>query len=346
MTKNNNYGKITAVAFITILIWVWADLALDEQFTVSNAKITVAKSPNAQLWVSFNDEPSISIRNISFTGPASRIAEVRRKTNEGSLTFEFFLAAEQHNITGPGEHTINLLEIIKNSAEIKQLGLTAEACKPEKVTVNAVKLVKKTLTIKCIDSDQNPVKTSTTEPAQIEALVPVDWSGEKLIARIQLTTAEIDQARLAPVKKTPYIELTAGQYRDILTPVKITTPAQEDLLRTDTIKNTTLGVLLSPVLQGNYKVEIFNLNEVLRPIAIRATPEAKRAYENMPYQVILQINDSDKETASTEPLRTELIYNFPREYLRKNEILLNQQPDTARFKLAPLTTDGPDSPTN
>jgi len=73
---------------------------------------------------------------------------------------------------------------------------------------------------------------------------------------------------------------------------------------------------------------------VLGAITIRATADAKRAYEQMPYQVILQIDDEDSR--SEEPLRRELIYNFPDQYLRTDDIRLNQQPVTARFELTPL----------
>ena len=74
-------------------------------------------------------------------------------------------------------------------------------------------------------------------------------------------------------------------------------------------------------------------------ISIRATPEAKRLYEKMRYQVILEIDDSDKDAQSTEPLRRELIYNFPAEYVRRGEIVLNQQSVTARFRLTALPAE-------
>jgi hypothetical protein len=99
-------------------------------------------------------------------------------------------------------------------------------------------------------------------------------------------------------------------------------------------------------------------------IAIRATPEAKRAYDNVRYQVILEIDDSDKdvqmpdfgETASAgadkstgpgakEPVhagvRRQLVYNFPEEFVRKDEIMLNQSPVQARFRVVPLSVEGP-----
>jgi hypothetical protein len=85
-----------------------------------------------------------------------------------------------------------------------------------------------------------------------------------------------------------------------------------------------------------------NLDEVIRAIAIRATPDGKRAYEQMPYQVILEIDDEDAK--STEPLRRQLIYNFPSEYDRKEEIVLNQPPVIARFKLNPLPPSAPPLP--
>jgi hypothetical protein len=79
-----------------------------------------------------------------------------------------------------------------------------------------------------------------------------------------------------------------------------------------------------------------NLPEVIGGITIRATSEAKRAYEEMRYQVILEIYDED--AMSTEPLKRKLIYNFPAKYVRKGEIELKNpdQPAEAKFKLIRL----------
>ena len=51
----------------------------------------------------------------------------------------------------------------------------------------------------------------------------------------------------------------------------------------------------------------------------------------MAQKVILEIDDED--TKATELLRRKLIYNFPIEYLRNDEIVLKQQPVLAQFKL-------------
>jgi hypothetical protein len=334
MVKKVKYGKILVVVFITVLIWVWADLALDEVFSVSSVNIT-AKSTNPGLWVSFGDKSSAFIDKMVLKGPASKVADVRRKLNDGSLVLEFFLDPGQtETIASPGEYTLPLLAFLRQSDQIKRLGLTVESCEPQTLSVKVVGLDKKLLTIKCIDEAQNAIKAATIEPKQLDAFVPKDWSGEKLTANVQLTRREIDQARLSAVEKTPFVELAAGQIRELQRTVKITMPPEEDLLADYTITTARLRFSLSPNIQGKYRVVVDNLDEVIRTITIRATADAKRAYEKMPYQVTLQIDDED--AASAEPLRRNLIYNFPDEYLRKDDIGLNQQPVTARFKLIPL----------
>ena len=55
MIKKIKYGKILVIVLLTVLIWVWTDLALDEEFTVSGVEISIAKSTNPALLVSFGD---------------------------------------------------------------------------------------------------------------------------------------------------------------------------------------------------------------------------------------------------------------------------------------------------
>jgi len=339
MAKKVKFGKILVIVFLTVLIWVWADLALDEEFFVSNVAISIAKSTNPSFWVSFDDESSVSIEKMALKGPASKVADVKRKLNDGSLIFEFFLDAETEGMVNPGEYHLSVLNSLKKSDQIKQLGLTVESCQPKTLPVRVVRLVKKNLTVMCVDEAQNTLNAAIAEPTQVDMFVPVDWGGEKLIAKVQLTRREIDQARLLAIEKVPSIELAIGQIREVTSAVKITMPPDEDLLADYTITTATLIFSLSANLQGKYRVVIANLDEVIRAITIRATADAKRAYEKMPYQVILEIKDEDAK--STEPLRRELIYNFPDEYLRKDEIRLNQQPVIARFKLIPLLAPEP-----
>jgi len=336
MVRKVNYGKILIVIFLTVLIWVWADLALDDELPVSGATISIAKSTSPNLWVSFDDdESSVSIDNILLKGPASRIGNARRKLNDGSLVLAFFLDAEQEGLTDPGEHPLDVLAFLKKSSQTKELGLTVESCEPDKLSVNVVKLVKKSLTVKCFDENGDSLKAESI-PSKVDMFVPEDWEGEQLIAEVQLTRGEVEPARWAPVEKRPYVELAAGQRREAATPVKIKLPSEEERLSNYTITAATPGIILSLTLQGKYDVEIDNLPEVIGGITIRATLDAKRAYEKMRYQVILEIYDED--ALSTEPLKRELIYNFPAEYVRKGEIELKNpdQPVIARFKLKRL----------
>ena len=78
------FSKIAIVISLTALIWVYADLALDEPFPVSNAAIVMAKS-DPGLWASFNGQSSAAIGNIVLKGPASKISDVKRRLKDGSL---------------------------------------------------------------------------------------------------------------------------------------------------------------------------------------------------------------------------------------------------------------------
>ena len=336
MVKKIKYGKILVVVFLTALIWVWADLAKTEKFPVSSVTVTVARSTNPALWVSFSDgESSISIQDIILKGPASRVSDVRRRLDAGSLSLEFFFDAEARAMTEPGRNLLNVLNFLKQSDQIRQLGLTVESCSPKTVDVYVVKLVKKSLTVECLDENRVPLKAETIEPAKVDMFVPADWQGEKLLARVSLTEREIDQARATPVPKTPYIELAPGWIRRAPQTVKITTPPGEDRRSDYTITASTLGIALSPTLQGKYRVEVSNLSEVISAIAIRATPEAKRAYELQPVpSVTLYVLDGDEKTSAEQ--RRKVVYNFPEEYLRDNQIALRGQGVEARFKLIPL----------
>jgi len=333
MIKKINYGKIAVVVFITVLIWIWADLALEDEFSVSSGIISIAKSTRPNLWVSFNDEPSVSINKIVLKGPASKIADAKRKLKEGSLVFEFFLDPEQEPaMVGPDK--LDVVTFLKQSDQIKQLGLTVKSCDPNTLSVNVVELVKRALPVKCFDVEQNPIEGAAIEPAQVDMFVPEDWEGAKLEAKVSLTRSEINQARLSAIEKIPYIELAVGQLREATKTVKITTPLEPDDLE-DYLITATLSIALSPALQGKYRVEITNLNTVMSAIAIRATPEAKRAYELQPFPpMTLYILDDDKKT--TDEQKRKVVYNFPEEFVRNDEIKLKGQPVEARFKLIPL----------
>lgn len=334
MVSKIKYGKIAVVIFLTVLIWVWTDLALDEILPDRPATIVVDESANPKLWVSFNQASSADIK-ITLSGPHAVIVDARRKL-KGGKGIEFTFDVAQENMDKPGDYSLGLLVFLQKDKETRRLGLAVESCEPEILDVNVVELVEKSLTVECFDEDGIPLEVESIEPKKVDMLVP----GDRRTARVQLTRREIEQARLLAVKKTPYIVLAAGQIREGATAVKIKMPPEEDRLSDYTITKTTLSVALSPTLLGEYSVNVTNLPEVLGPIAIRATPEAKRAYESQPLPLMtLYVFDVDAKIG-VEEQRKAVVYNFPPEFVRKDEIKLKnpQQSVEAKFRLIPLSS--------
>lgn len=341
--------KIVATVIFTLLIWVFADLALDEELTISNLKLSVAKSVNPALWVTFSGQSSVPLEKVVLKGSARKIAELRQRINAGRFIREFYFDPENEKMASPGEHLLDVADFLKGTDSIRQLGLTVTSTDPNTLTVSVVELQKKQVVVRCLDDNQNLLKVASIEPAQVEAFVPAERGGAALEAKVSLNRREIEQARLAPIEKTPMVELAPGQNREAASSVKITLPKEQERLQEYLITSVRLGVSLSANLEGKYKVELLNPETAMGSVAIRATPEAKRAYENMRYHVILEIDDSDKDSrpdksspAAGEPapeIRRDLVYDFPPEFLRKDEIALNQPPVQARFRLVPIAAE-------
>jgi hypothetical protein len=83
-------------------------------------------------------------------------------------------------------------------------------------------------------------------------------------------------------------------------------------------------------------VEIENYNEVVS-FFIFATLDAKNAYESRNFGITLEILDEDEKKPPETIHRRDVVYNFPHEYLEKNEIRLDGEPGEAKFKLIPLS---------
>lgn len=331
MFRKFKYGKIAVVVFITALIWIWADLALDETLPDKPATVIVDESANPNLWVSFNQASSTAIR-VTLSGPHTAIAEQDRKLKEGQrLVFYFDAAGEK--MDKPDDYTLTLLPFLQKKQEIKRRGIKVISCKPDTILVSIVELVKKSLQVQCLDEADNPL-TATVKPSQVEMLVPRDWSG---VARIVLNEGEKEQARLAAIEKKPFVSLVpGGPIRRASDTVKITVPPQEDPRQDYTITTASLSIALSPTLLGQYNVKVNNRNEVLGPFAIRATPDAKRAYEQQTFSsMTLYILDDDKNRTGVQ--RRKVVYNFPANYIRRDEIELKQQPVEAQFELIPIS---------
>lgn len=341
MAKKIKLGKSAIVISLTVLIWVWADLAQEREFSIPTVTIRIAGSINPTLLATLKDEhgsptSSSAVYNVQLRGPASKIAEVEQMRNKGTLQREFFFDPEDQGMTKPGEHSIDVLNLLKQNKQIKDLGVTVEAAEPPSLTVSIHQLVKKSLTVRCFDENGLLRQEASIDPAEVKAFVPEDQTP---IAKVRLTSSELERARGSVIPKVPYVELPGGQQRDVSVKVKVTMPAAEDVLSEQTIGSAKLGIELSLNLQGKFQVEVKNLSEVLRPFTVRATREAKQAYEQQPFQMTLQILDGDEQVQSEQ--KRDVVYNLPWRFVQSGEIIPPQPPAQVSFRLVPLPAEAP-----
>jgi hypothetical protein len=337
--KKIKLGKISIVVFLTALIWVWADLAQDERLNLPDVVIAVAKSSNPALWACFvapQDEPdlqtSVVLDSVVLKGPASRVAEIRRRKNKGILDLGLFLAPEQEGITKAEVHTVDVLEFVKQSDEFRQLGLTVESCEPKKLTLRVQELVKMTIPVEPAGLPA-AVQVSVV-PETVEAYVPKDEVGVRK-AIVRLTSEEQNRAKTAAVEKMPYIELVPGQRREVLDKVKISLTPAQNVLNSYRVP-AAVGFCFNQNMQGKYRVVLKNDPTDLDNVMIKATKEAQLAYTQSLYQLILYIQDSDRQ--ATEPIERAVAFNFPDDFLQKDEIKADpdQQLPKAKFLLQPI----------
>ncbi len=334
-STSHKFGKIAIVLFLTVLIWVWADLELDETPPERTAVIEVAESSSETVWVSFRQKASADVK-VTLTGPHSAFVALDRGLRSAGRRLTFVFNAEHERMSEPGGHSLEMLAFLQKAKALKDLGLKVESCVPEVIDVNVVALVKKSLPVECFKEDGQSVKAQSIDPSTVEMFVP---EGTRT-ARVKLSDAEIEQARSVAKEKTPYIVLAEGLIKYAGAPVRIMIPPEQSRLTDYSISPATLDIALSPALGEKYRAEVTNLTQVLgSPIAIRASLQAKRTYENqeLPHMT-LHIFDADGKKAEEEQSR-EVVYNFPEEFVRKGEIELivrSDQPARAKFKLTGL----------
>lgn len=329
MANKPKLGKISIVIFLTVLIWVWSDLAQDERMSLSGfVMMTVARPADPTVWVSFEGpdaelRPSVTIRAIDLKGPASRVSEVDRMRKKGELSLDLFVSPEEEGWTEVGSRSFNVLNFLKQSPEIKQLGLTVENCEPRTVTVEVHRLVERALPVECIDENGAPLRAEI-EPATVDAFVP----DGVVAARVRLSARERVQATASAIQKTPYVEFVRGQQREVSTRVSVSLSPEEVVLAEHPVQ-AVLGFCFSPNLQGAYRVRLENEAE-LATVLVRATTEAWQAYERQPFHIFLHVLDADRQ--ATGVITRPVAFNFPHEYVR-NGLIEGTSPPPARFVL-------------
>ena len=143
---------------------------------------------------------------------------------------------------------------------------------------------------------------------------------------------EKKQARGGAIEKKPYIELANGEIRNIDIAVRLELPTTSEDMKQQTISGT-LGYIFSANLAGGYKVEFIKKPEI-GSIPLIATDEAKAAYEEKGFEVLLEIQDDD---VSKPEITKRIIYNFPAKYVSEDKIRLKGDPVEAKFRLVPVS---------
>ena len=330
MFRSIKAQKIIIVIFLTVLIWVWSDLAQDEETSITNIPVTIANTDKS-LWVSFVHEDgtlsqATEIEKIALKGSQSQISDIRDLDQNLKLEVD----PENEGLTNEGKEPImwGLSSFLERNTIINGLALAITDYQPKSLRVQVRRLTKKTLPIRCIDRNGLPVPGATTEPEEIEIFVPVDDSSPN--AYVRLTDSDTDSARSTPINKTPYVEIDGRESR-AAEDVAVRTQSRADLLGEELIVNVNFGLLLTEGIATKYEVDIRDERLLVTDININATQEAARDYQSQSYHVVLVIDN-----IKTGEQQKTLEYRFPPEFVRADHIELNQAPQTVSFRLIPI----------
>ena len=325
--------KIILVVSLTLIIWAWAYFA-DEKVEYQTITLDVSPVTSKELLVSFDQPTPITFEKIGLKGPAANIADLRKKlfSNDPQQkeNLDFYFNVEHERKAHLKSYSLNVIEFIKNTDKMITLGLTVEPADIDPIEVTIEKLAKKRLTIQVLNEDGATLTPKSIDPADtVEMYVHADWPQEKLKATVVLTDSQIAKARRDYVTVTPAVELNNGQKREAGY-VNITLPPTAEPLEVSPVQ-PRIGFILSKDLQGRYIIELLNEEELTGTISIKATKEAYDIYLNMPNQILVEAQYGDE--SKTDEITRDVIYNFPIEYVKRNEISLNETPKKAIFKL-------------
>lgn len=333
--------RIAVVIFLTLLIWAWAYLALEEEI-IQTATLDIAPSASPDLLVSFDIDTPVSLE-LRLKGSAAKVAELKRKLRADDTVpdkerLDFYYDTVTEKQAESGAHTLEVLSFLNSSTKMRSLGLTVEFCKVKGIEsgtigVTVEKLVEKWLTVQCLDGTGAILEHETIDPARVKMFVRQGYNSE---AKVTLTRQQIAKAREYPIVGTPYVELAPGTQRFAPIRVKIELPPAEVSLQ-DKPLQPTIGYIFSKNLQDKYGIELLNESELTETTQFRATDAAWAVYKDKtPYQVLVEVRDGDE---AAEEVSREVVYNFPVEFVEKGQIRLNEPHRQAKFKLVPVSPE-------
>ncbi len=329
--------KLAAVVFLTMLIWAWAYLALEETMEQQTGTLDISPGIRQDLFVSFEEGPAPISLKVTIKGPPRKIGELKKRLHASDIDpnkerLDFLYDPESQNHSLPGSYRLDVLQFLNESDKLEDLAVSVESCEPTVINVKVEKLTEKRLTVQCLDENNAPLAAESIEPARIQMFVRDEWRGP---ATVILTEAAIEKARKEPISEKPFIELEGGRptYSKVSVSIKLL-PAETLLQDRVTNPLLKLGYIFSRNLHGKYTVHLINEND-LRTLQYKASERAFNAYEKKPYLILVEIRDGDENAANN--IHRQIIYNFPEEFVLKDEIELAGPPREAVFKLVPVS---------
>ena len=328
--------KFAAVVFLTLLIWAWAYLSLEQEVSLWGS-IELSPAAGPELLVTFKGGDSAFPVKLTFKGPPAKVSEMERLYRAALMDpkherLVYYYLPKDLGHTESGTYTLDLLEFIRNSPAYQEMALTLEACEPSRLEVEVESLVKKQLVVQCLSEAGTPLKAADVKPGQVAMYVRPDYNGPALI---QLSSQQIEAARKSPIRQRPYVNLgLTGPRRSAAEEVRISLPTTEELNEYP-FQPQSIGFVFSrnSTLQSRFRVQIENESD-LRTIQIRATEAAKDAFLKMRYHLLIEIRDEDATLTEIPP--REVIFNFPPEFIRNGQIEATAS-KMATIKLVPLT---------
>ncbi len=324
--------KIAAAVFLTLLIWTWAYMALEQTINETGTLNVAPSSPD--IYVQFDREAPVRLK-LEMKGQPSKVSKLFGRGDDAEkVKLDFYFNAEKEDMSAPGVYSLNVLQFLEKDEHLKGLGLTVKSCDVETIEVTVEKLVEEWPTVQCVDDRGEIVLHSSIKPPQVRMFVRPDWPKETLIATVKLTQLQIEQARKSAIREKPYVEFSTSKRRYADVDVEINLPPTEEPLSERPLQ-AKIGFLLSPNLQGKYKIELLNESVLTSRTAIKASDSAWAEYsKRTPHQILVEARSSDDVTGAV--ITRQVIYNFPADSVRKKEIELIDPPRDAKFKLVPV----------
>jgi len=326
------FKKTAVVIILTLLIWTGSYLALEQDMEPRTATLDILSS--RPLLVTFVDRKSPIEIKLELKGPGGKVAKLqemlRSDDPDKKEKFDFYFDAEEEGKSEPGRHFIDVPELFRRSAKLRKYNLTIKSCEPSIVEIAVEKLVKKRLTIQCIDKESGAelVAKNITPSPTVEMYVSESWPDADLKAKVVLTPEQIVKAKNDYIIVQPFIVL-GGQpryadYHNIILPSTI--------LPTTSLQ-PSIGYICSENIWEKYDLKLLNEKELTTVMSFRATREAEEEYRKTTWHLVIPVSETEPGEVVTVPV----IYNFPQQYVRNGEIE-PIDPDSApkaKFKLVP-----------